>query len=42
MCVAAQAFTVLLQHEEKLAEQSEVYLQFALLYSSTDGERRLR
>ena len=41
-CVALQAFAVMLQHDEKLPDQSEVYLQFALLYSSTSGERRIR
>lgn len=41
-CLAAQAFAVTLRHNEKLAEGSEVYLQFALLYSSTDGQRLVR
>lgn len=29
-------------HEERLREGSEAYIQFALLYTSTDGRRRLR
>ena len=41
-CVAVQAFAVMLQYDDTLAEQSEVFLQFALLYSSTAGERRIR
>lgn len=41
-CLTMQAFAVRLQHDEKLAEGSEVYLQFALLYSTTDGQRLVR
>ena len=31
-----------LVHEERLREGSEVYLQYALLYTSTEGRRRVR
>ncbi|GAB4822012.1 hypothetical protein N2152v2_009058 [Parachlorella kessleri] len=36
-CVAAK-----LVHEDKLPESGEIYLQFALLYTTTGGERRIR
>ena len=31
-----------LAHEERLAESGEAYLQFALLYTTVGGERRIR
>lgn len=31
-----------LTHDERLKDRDEVYLQFALLYTTTDGHRRIR
>lgn len=36
------AFAAKLVYEEKLPERGEAYLQFALLYSTVDGQRRVR
>lgn len=36
------AFAAKLMYEEKLPERGEAYLQFALLYSTVDGQRRVR
>ncbi|PSC68317.1 transport Sec24-like protein [Micractinium conductrix] len=36
------AFAAKLMYEEKLSERGEAYLQFALLYSTVDGQRRVR
>jgi len=33
---------VTLRHDERLKDAQEVYLQFALLYSTTSGQRRIR
>ena len=37
-----QAIAVTLRHDERLKDTQEVYLQFALLYSTTGGQRRIR
>jgi len=37
-----QAIAVTLRHDERLKDAQEVYLQFALLYSTTSGQRRIR
>lgn len=36
------AFAAKLLYEEKLSERGEAYLQFALLYTTTEGQRRVR
>ena len=36
------ALVALLSHEEKLPDSSQACLQFALLYTTTDGHRRIR
>ncbi len=36
------AFAVRLRYEEKLTDKQEVFFQFALLYSTCNGERRIR
>jgi hypothetical protein len=37
-----QALVATLTHDERLKDGQEVYLQFALLYTTTDGHRRIR
>ncbi len=37
-----QALSATLTYDERLKNGSEVFLQFALLYSTTDGHRRIR
>ena len=39
---AMQALVATLTHDERLKDGQEVYLQFALLYTTTDGHRRIR
>lgn len=36
------AFAIKLRHEEKLTDKQEVFFQFALLFSTSDGQRRIR
>eukprot|EP00884_Botryococcus_braunii_P013212 jgi/Botrbrau1/21892/Bobra.0249s0021.1 len=36
------AFAIKLRHEEKLTDKQEVFFQFALLYSTSEGNRRIR
>ena len=37
-----QALAATLTYDERLKSGTEVFLQFALLYSTTDGHRRIR
>jgi hypothetical protein len=37
-----QALVATLTHDERLKDGDEVYFQFALLYTTTDGHRRIR
>lgn len=36
------ALAIKLRHEEKLTDKQEVFFQFALLFSTSDGQRRIR
>jgi hypothetical protein len=41
-CCCSQALVATLTHDERLKDGEEVYLQSALLYTTTDGHRRIR
>eukprot|EP00921_Rhytidocystis_pertsovi_P012141 GHVQ01019654.1.p1 GENE.GHVQ01019654.1~~GHVQ01019654.1.p1 ORF type:complete len:681 (+),score=54.96 GHVQ01019654.1:1136-3178(+) len=41
-CHADQAFAITLEMEENVVQESLAYLQSALLYTNSDGERRIR
>ncbi|KAF8817997.1 putative transport protein Sec24 [Cardiosporidium cionae] len=41
-CRAEQTFSILLEMDENVAQENVVYIQAALLYSNSAGERRIR